>query len=150
MNPKLSMVYSWLSSIPFVLMCAYLVYKYVLAVQNRPRFQKHDILYQEWFATGSSLKNIFTRIGGARNCLRLVVTKDWLWVTSWFPFSLLGPFYDLEHVIPLKRITNIESRKGFGRKVLRLTYADQIGGLHSLRLIPKDSEGFLRVIDAAE
>jgi len=146
MNPKLSIVYYWLSSILFVLMCAYLIYKYVLAVQNRPRFQKNDILYEEWFATGSSLKNILTQLGGARNCLRLVVTKDWLWVTSWFPFSLIGPFYDLEHVIPLSRITDIDSKDSFGRSVFRLTYADEIGGLHCLRLIPKDGEGFLRVI----
>ena len=146
MNPRLSIVYYWLSSILFVLMCAYLIYKYVLAVQNRPRFQKNDILYEEWFATGSSLKNILTQLGGARNCLRLVVTKDWLWVTSWFPFSLIGPFYDLEHVIPLSRITDIDSKDSFGRRVFRLTYADEIGGLHSLRLIPKDGEGFLRVI----
>ena len=146
MNPKLSILYYWLSSILFVLMCAYLIYKYVLAVQNRPRFQKNDILYQEWFASGSSMKNILTQLGGARSCLRLVVTKDWLWVTSWFPFSLIAPFYDLEHVIPLNRIINIEPKQRFGRRVVRLTYADTNGEPHSLRLVPKDGEGFLRVI----
>ena len=147
MNRTLTIVYYWLSSILFVLMCAYLIYKYVLAVQNRPRFHKNEILYQEWFASGSSLKNILTKLGGARGCLRLVVTKDWLWVTSWFPFSLIGPFYDLEHVISLNRITNIEPKQSFGRSVVRLTYADTNGESHSLRLIPKDGQSFLRAIE---
>ena len=146
MNPKLYTIYYWLSSILFVLMMTYLIYKYVLAVQNRPRIQKTDILYQEWFASGSSMKNILTQLGGARGCLRIIVTKDLLWVTSWFPFSLITPFYDMEHVIPLNRIINIESRERFLGKEIRLTYADTNGDTHSLKLIPKDEEGFLRAV----
>jgi hypothetical protein len=146
MNPKLYTVYIWLSSFLSILMGSYLIYKYILAVQNRPRIQKSDILYQEWFASGSSMKNILTRFGGARSCLRLVVTKDVLWVTSWFPFSLITPFYDLEHVIPLNRITNIESRERFIGREVHLTYADTNVEPHSLRLIPRDEEGFLRAI----
>ena len=146
MSQKFSIVYFWLSLILFVLMCAYLIYKYVLALENRPRFQKNDILFQEWFASGRSLKNIFTRLGGAHACLRLVVTKDWLWVTSWFPFSLLTAFYDLEHLIPLNRITNIESQQRFGWREVHLTYADTNGAPHSLKLSPKNEQGFLRVM----
>jgi len=146
MGQKFSIVYYWLSLILFVLMCAYLTYKYVLALENRPRFQKNDILYQEWFASGRSMKNILTRLGGAHACLRLVVTKDWLWVTSRFPFSLLAGFYDLEHLIPLNRITNIEPHQRFGWSEVNLTYADTSGAPHSLKLTPKNEKGFLRVI----
>jgi hypothetical protein len=146
MIPKLYTIYYWLSSILFVLMMAYLIYKYVQAVENRPRIQKDDILYQEWFASGNSMKNILSQLGGARSCLRLVVTKDLLWVTSWFPFSLIAPFYDLEHVIPLNRIIRVESKERFLGREVRLTYADTNGDTHSLRLIPKDEEVFLRAI----
>ncbi len=65
-------------------------------------FRKEEIVYQEFFASGASRKNILTKLGGARNCLRLLVTRDFLWVTSWFPFSIIAPVYDLEHIVPLR------------------------------------------------
>ena len=140
------MAYYWIGSSLSILMCAYVVYKYVLAVQNRPRIQKTDILYQEWFASGCSMKNILTQLGGGNRCVRLVITKDLLWVTSWFPFSLLAPSYDLEHVIPLDRITEVESKPGFKWSGVRLTYVDANGATHSLKLVPGNEEGFLRAI----
>jgi hypothetical protein len=146
MGHKFSIANSWLGLLAFALMGAYLVYKYVLAVENRPGFKKNDILYQEWFASGRSLKNLFTRIGGAHACLRLVVTKDWLWVTSWFPFSLLAASYDLEHLIPLNRITTIDAQQRFGGREVHLTYVDKNGAPHALKLAPKNEAGFLRVI----
>jgi hypothetical protein len=81
-----------------------MVWRYVRSIQMRPSFTQADVVFQEWFASGCSQKNIITKIGGARNCLRLVVTGSFLWVTSWFPFSLIAPLYDMEHVIPLRSI----------------------------------------------
>jgi hypothetical protein len=138
--------YYWTSFFLFALMCAYIVYKYFQAVQNRPRIQKNDILYQEWFASGCSTKNILTQFGGGNNCVRLVITKDLLWVTSWFPFSLLAPAYDMEHVIPLGWITEVESKRDSMRRGIRLTYADANGATRSLKLVPRNEEGFLRAI----
>jgi hypothetical protein len=140
-------LYYWISYSLFVLMCAYILYKYVLAALNRPRIQKIDILYQEWFASGRSTKNILTQLGGGNNCVRLVITKDLLWVTSWFPFSIFAPAYDLEHVIPLDWITEVEQKSGFVLKGIRLTYVDADGAAHSLKLVPRNEEGFLRAIE---
>jgi hypothetical protein len=139
-------VYYWISSFLFILMCAYIAYKYFLALQNRPRIQKNDILYQEWFASGCSTKNILTQFGGWNNCVRLVITKDLLWVTSWFPFSLLTPAYDMEHVIPLRWITEVESKRSGMWKGLSLTYIDANGASHTLKLVPRNEEDFLRAI----
>ena len=139
-------VYYWISYSLFVLMCAYILCKYILAVQNRPRIQKTDILYQEWFASGRSTKNILTQLGGGNNCVRLVITKDLLWVTSWFPFSLFAPACDMEHVIPLDWITEVEGNRGFV-KAVRLTYVGENGAVRSLELVPKNQEGFLRTIE---
>ena len=140
-------VYYWISYSLFVLMCAYILCKYILAVQNRPRIQKTDILYQEWFASGRSTKNILTQLGGGgNNCVRLVITKDLLWVTSWFPFSLFAPACDMEHVIPLDWITEVEHNRGFV-KGIRLTYVGENGAVRSLELVPKNQEGFLRTIE---
>ena len=146
MSPNLYEVYLWVSIALSVVGGAYLAYKYYLAVSNRPPIQKSEILFQEWFASGCSMKNILTQLGGASGVLRLVVTKDLLWVTAWFPFSLIAPFYDMEHVIPRGRITNIERKQGSKSREIRLTYADDKGKSHSLKLIPKDPEGFLQAL----
>jgi len=109
----------------------------------RPRFEPADVVFQEWFASGCSQKNIITKIGGARNCLRLVVTRSFLWVTSWFPFSLIAPFYDMEHVIPLNTIISVRSASFLGRRTFLLTYRDSTGGTHTLRLLPKKPDDFI-------
>ena len=144
MNSQFYTIYLWISvalSIPFGI---YLIHRYVVARRKRPVIRKSDILFEERFASGSSMKNILTQFGGAHNCLRLVVTKNWLWVTSWFPFSLITTFYDLEHVIPRHKIYAIEAESN--SRVIRLTYTDQSGSTHSLKLIPKDANGFMRAL----
>jgi hypothetical protein len=103
-----------------------------------------DILYQEWYASGHSQKNLFTRLGGARNCLRLVVTRDVLWVTSWFPFSLFTAFYDLEHVIPRDRITAVRRSWAFLLPSVLVTFRDSASGEHRLRLFSWRPAEFLR------
>jgi hypothetical protein len=127
-------------------MFAYLAYKYAVAISNRPAIARADIIFQEWFASGWSLKNILTQFGGANNCLRLVVTRNQLWVTSWFPFSLFSAFNDLEHVIPLNRITSAETRDGWFSTFILLSYADEYHETHSLKLRPKNPLGFLRAL----
>jgi hypothetical protein len=135
--------YSWISFSLFLIMLAYVIYTYVLAQLNRPLIQKNDIVFQEWFASGCSTKNLFTRFGGAHNCLRLVITREILWVTGWFPFSLLTGFYDLEHVIPLNRIVSFEANQGWLSNVVIVSYLDDTGSRRSLRLIPKNAAGFV-------
>jgi len=123
----LNAVYSWLSLCVFVAMLAYMAYKYALALSNRPHIQKSDVLFQEWFASGCSMRNILTRFAGGHNCVRLVITNEFLWVTSWFPFSLLSAFYDMEHVVLLKEITSIETRRAWFSTAIYVTYADGRG-----------------------
>ena len=146
MNPKIYNAYVWLSYLLSAFLLAYAIYKYVLALGNRRLVQVREAVYQEWFASGYSRKNILTRLGGARGALRLVVTKDVLWVTSWFPFSLIAPLYDLEHVIPLDQITNVEVKTGFIIGGIQISYSDSFGKLHSLKLVPKDERGFLKAL----
>ena len=103
-NPHV--VFDWLMVIPTAAIVVYVVWCYIKALGGRPRFTSTDLLFQEWFTSGCSQLNFLTKIGGGRNCVRLVVTKDFLWVTAWFPFSLIAPSYDMEHVIPLSAITS--------------------------------------------
>lgn len=146
MNSKAFTIYLWFSIASSIPIGVYLVYKYLNALRNRPLIHKSEIVFQERFASGYSMKNVLTRFGGARNCLRLVVTKDVLWITSWFPFSLITSFYDLEHVVPHNRISTLTNGQPNPKEIL-LTYADRSGATHSLRLFPKNLEGFLRALD---
>ena len=101
-------------------------------------------MFQEKFASGCSQKNIMTKLGGARHCLRIVVTRSVLWVTSWFPFSIFTRFYDLEHVIPLDAIVSVRRSTVLGRATLLLTFRDAEGKERILRLRPRHPEAFIQ------
>ena len=64
----------WLSLAVTAVVVGWWAWRYLRAVRARPRFDAADVVFQEWFASGCSQKNIITKLGGARNCLRLVVT----------------------------------------------------------------------------
>jgi len=134
----------WLSIVSTVGVFACLVWRYARAVQAKPHFEQRDVVFQEWFASGCSQKNVVTKIGGAHNCLRLVVTRDFLWVTSWFPFSLIAPFYDMEHVIPLGAIVSVRQASFLGCRTFLLTFRDPGGGTRTLRLRPKRPDAFIQ------
>lgn len=123
---------------------AFLALNYIRSFKAKPRFSPNEIVFQEWFASGASQKNIFTKFGGAHNCLRLVVTKDWLWVTSWFPFSVIAPIYDLEHVIPFSAIKDIRRQRSFGRAVFVILFTTRRGVTRAIKISPKDPEAFSR------
>lgn len=136
----------WLSLLFGVAFLAFIAWRYVSALRARPLFAKDDIIYQERFASGASQRNILTQFGGARNCLRLVVTHDLLWITSWFPFSLLAVVYDLEHVVPLRSIKSASRIRKFGIESLNLTFADKSGTIREVRLVPRDFDRFVRAL----
>jgi len=143
---RLLLAFSLLFSVvPFV----FLGWRYLTTRRNRPQIAKADIVYQERFASGASQKNALTQVGGANNCLRLVVTKEILWITSWFPFSVLTAFYDLEHVIPIGRIVSIDLILSFGRAGLLLTYTDDCGANHVLKVFPRNREAFLNALSSS-
>jgi hypothetical protein len=139
----------WLSIAATVAMFGWWAWLYFRAVLAKPHFEQVDIVFQEWFASGCSQKNIVTKIGGARNCLRLVVTKSFLWVTSWFPFSLIAPFYDMEHMIPLHCITSVKRDRFFGRLTFLVAFTTENGVSRVLRLAPKKPDAFARSLGVA-
>lgn len=136
----------WLTLVPAIVFLGYIIRQNVVAFRTRPRIAKKEILYQEFFASGASQKNVLTKLGGGSNCVRLVVTRDILWVTSWFPFSLIAPIYDGVHVIPLPSISSVQPSRYFGSDSLLLSYHDACGRTHTLRLLPKHQERFLAAI----
>ena len=149
MSPLRQILY-WLSFLPSLVFLGYIIERNVAARRMRPHLAKDEIIYQENFASGCSQKNFLTKIGGASNCLRLIVTRDLLWITSWFPFSLLGPIYDLEHVIPLRRINSVQPTRVFSVDCLLLSFTDETGVSHSVKISPKNRERFVRALQLTE
>jgi hypothetical protein len=145
-SPQFFAGFQWLGTLPFLFMCAYVISKFISALQNRPRILKNEIKYQEWFASGCSKKNILTQLGGGRNCVRLVVTQELLWVTTCFPFLIIAPAYDMEHVIPLHRITNITTKQVFKTTIIELTFIGKNDQPRTLVLIPKYAQSFIQII----
>jgi hypothetical protein len=136
----------WLEWLPSAALFGFIIWRYIVAVRNRPCFNNNEIIYQEFFASGASRKNLFTKVGGARSCLRLVVARDFLWITSWFPFSLIAPLYDMEHVVPLRSITSVERDKFLGFESLIVNFVDARGRSHSVCVSPKKQQLFLHAL----
>jgi hypothetical protein len=139
-------VVAWLSYLFDAAILSYAIWAYIEALRHRPKFGAADIVIQEWFASGASQRNILTSIGGARNCIRLVVTKELLWVTTWFPFSIIGPFFDLEHVVPLGSITSVRKGRFLFTTLLLVTFSKSNGRSLTLRLLPKKMDEFVTSI----
>lgn len=133
-----------------VLTLSYMIYRWRAAEKKKPPLPKSGIIYQEWFASGFSEATLLTRLGSAKNCLRLIVTAEHLVITAWFPFVLFSAFYDLEHVIPLGSLRPVERKRVFGHKYLRLTYTDAPGRTHTIALESKHPEAFLAALGQAD
>ena len=127
---------------------ALLVWAAIRARRNRPRFNPADVLFQEWFASGCSDRDWYTRFSGANNCLRIVVTRDFVWVAPWFPFNLLAPLLDLEHVIPRSAITGVTCKPGFWLTLVLVTFTDPSGDVRCLRLCSTHTAAFHRSLVA--
>ena len=77
-----------------------------------PKLTDSTVKFSERFASGSSNKSWKTRLGGASNCLTVMVTESHFVVTTFFPFTAFVEIYDLEHLIPLSQITDVSPKGG--------------------------------------
>jgi len=104
-----------------------------------------NILFEERWTSGNSHKSLFTRMGIANNCLRVVVTDDELWVVPHFPFSAFAGLFDWDHRAHRDAITNVKQN---GKKVLvTLELADGEERMMELRL--RNADRFCQVLKSA-
>ncbi len=104
------------------------------------------ILFEEKTASGRSLKSWFTRLAGASNCLRLVITDAELWVMMPFPFSIFAAQGDLEHRISLRAIRSVTPQSSFLSKSVRISYEGADLRQHVLELRPRHMDRFIEVL----
>lgn len=108
-----------------------------------PKTTDPDVVFAERFASGSSHKSWMTRLGGASNCLTVIVTHSHLAITTFFPFTAMAGYCDLEHLVPISNLTGVVQK---GRMIeIEFKLGDGTHRKLSLRL--HDNSGFLRALD---
>lgn len=101
-----------------------------------------DVVFFERYASGASNKSWITRMGGAANCLTVIVSKSHLVVTTFFPFTALAGMYDLEHLVPISDITGLSSKE----KHIEIEFQRSDGTPCKLFLRLRDNTGFFRAL----
>ena len=94
----------------YILLLILSIVSTLIVVFTYPVIPERDITFTERWVSGSSQKNLLTKLGGASNCLSVTLSRSALVVRPMFPFNLmfLPEIYDLEHVIARKDIKRIE------------------------------------------
>jgi hypothetical protein len=142
--------FNWLFLICFAWVIVSFGYRYYRHKKTGvvfPDVPSASICFDERGVSGCSYKTIFTRLGGARNCLHVTVTDTEVWIRTFFPLSVLAQQADLEHRIPRASITSAESKQlPFARRVL-LDHRDDHGQVHRFSLVLKKPDDFLRALN---
>lgn len=111
-----------------------------------------EVLFHERFGSGSSHRNLLTKLGGAQNCLLVTVTDCELLIRPWFPFNMLfmPEIYDLEHRIPIAEISSIHERRawyGIGLLDIEFRIADR--GSRRMTLYLRGKKDFIQALKKA-
>ena len=103
-----------------------------------------NFVYQEKGVSGYSKKSFFTRIGGARNVLEVIVTESELCVKGIMSvFTFIGTKYDLTHRVPLSNIVSA-SRNG---KYVELQLITGKGKTSNIVLMLRNPDQFLQAVN---
>jgi len=102
-----------------------------------------NALFSERGCSGRSLDTLWGRIGGARNCLMVVLAPGHLVVTPVFPFTLifLPEIYGLDHDLDISAIREVVDHTGLLGRRITLTYAGS--RLRRVELRLRDPDAFL-------
>lgn len=106
-------------------------------------------LHDEKFASGRSFKSAFSRLGGASNCLKIMLTAERLYVRPIFPFQIVGPRFDLVHDIPLEAIVEVREESRFFGEVFCIRFRLPDGSERELHLQPKQVREFRAALGVA-
>ena len=128
-----------------VLIIARRAYLDRIAQPQFPSLNHVKVIYQERWASGCSKSTWFTRIGGAQNCLRVVVTQDELWIRPQLFLSLFAAQLDLCHRI--RHSTIVDARLN-GDDALELAYTTDDGSECRFMLILQHTDKFMDALQS--
>lgn len=142
---------------PFVAFCflwlactAFFAWRRQRVGPTHPPYAQSDVRFAEKYVSGASEKNLFTRLGGARNVLAVTVLKDALLVEAVGIFKWFMPpgFNDLEHYVPAANILRIQPASTPGRNNVRIQIRGRDGVTRTLELAVRKHEDFLSALQA--
>lgn len=107
-----------------------------------PQASDADIVFSESFASASSDKNFFTKMGGASKVLKVIVNQTHLATGTFFPFNLFGEIADIEHLIPISEIKDISQRG----KMVFISFITEDGEERTLSIRLRKTEEFLHAL----
>lgn len=137
MNFEIYFIIAWFIICLFILLTFYRWGKKALSIF--PDINTQHVKYRDRFASGHSNQSAMTQMGGARNCLDVVVTKEELWLKSMLFFAGIGNKFDLIHKIPLK---NIQNAKINGQEVI-INFLSNDGSKKQVSITTKQSNDFI-------
>ena len=110
-----------------------------------PPIHQSQELYLERFVSGSSHKNLLTKLGGARNALSVTVSSEAVLIELMPPFKWIIPrgLNDLDHYIARKNIKNISCSTSWGREGVMLEFVSDSGERKCIELFLRSRQQFL-------
>ncbi len=84
------------------------------SIKKFPKIDESNFEYVENSVSGYSTQSFKTKMGGARNVLRIRITENELWLTTNTFMAWIAEQFDLLHIIPIK---SIQSVKANGKKI---------------------------------
>ena len=105
-------------------------------------------LFYEGSASGHSNRNIFTKLGGAHNCLLVAIAPDCLVIQPQFPFNLmfLPEILGLEYRILGLNLRTVEKKGRIFGKGVEIQFIVLDGSEQSVRLYLKKTNEFLTAV----
>ena len=79
------------------------------SLKKFPNIEKSNFEYTEYSLSEYSTDSFITEMGGAKNALRVKVTKDELWITTNVFMAWIAEQFDLLHIIPFKSLKSIKN-----------------------------------------
>ena len=140
---------AWTFAVPFLWIFAVIAVSVLYRrSKGKPTFPRlpANVAFGETWCSGRSLRNILSKIGGARNCLLIMVQDGRFVVTPQFPFNLmfLPEIYGLDVDVPIGDIASIMPQTKLFRKVLLVEFARE--ALAPIELVVRDEAGFISAI----
>jgi hypothetical protein len=113
-----------------------------------PSIPEGTVQFREKWVSGRSLKNLFTRFGGASNVLNVMVGRGYLVIRPVFPFNLMfiPEFTDLEHVVPIARIIEVKEIQSLGKEGIIIRFQNESRRESEVELYLRNPESFLEAV----
>jgi hypothetical protein len=107
-----------------------------------------NALFVEKWTSGRSLRSLKTKLGGARNCLLVAVTKELLFIRPHFPFTLgfLPETYGLDWEIPRSKIKRVSTVRGLLKDSVLVEFSLPQAETGRVELKLRDPEKFMQVL----